>query len=385
MSGAGVTGLPDNVSRAEIVNAVGRGWIAGLTWRSFASYPTLGERREDAQALGAEWVVLRESFDIIQAGFCPSITKSRPKRLYSLAAAVAEEYQQPWCGVFKLSDKSWWYIAVRDGQAVLPDGDVVGDYATVLAARRRHESYGDWNIHDGALEDLLPLLEFSKKNLHLAHVRSVEPVPVWKAVLPAVLAVIILVVGVFLYQQHERQVVRAAQQAAHKVIVNMSPLRRTPEPDDWLAACAQVLQPLPVSVNGWLASNVSCTQGEANIMWGRLEGATIATRPPGLLSEDGNKVIQIRAFGQISSGADIMRAADQEDAALYNLLQPLGVQAQISKPLVDSGGGFETQDVDFTLPVPPFDIDFNEVPGLRLESLVWTESGWTLEGKLYGK
>lgn len=385
MGWADIEGLPDNTSRAEIINAVGRGWVAGLIWRSFASYPTLGERREDAQALGAEWVVLRESFDIIQAGFCPGITSSRPKRLYSLAAAIAEEYQQPWCGVFKLSNKSWWYIAVRDGQAVLPDGDVVGDYATVLAARRRHESYGDWNIHDGTLEDLLPLLEFSKKNLRLSQVRSVEPVPIWKTIVPAALAVILAAGGIALYRQHEREVYKAAQLAAHRVIVNLSPLRRTPKPDDWLAACGKLLQPLQISVGGWMAVNVTCTGNQANILWERLESATIATHPPGLLSDDGNKVIQIHSFGQLPNGADAMQSAPLEDIALYSVLQPIGVQAEISKPLEDNGGAFETQVVNFTLPIPPFDIDFSKVPGLRLESLTWSESGWALEGKLYGK
>lgn len=80
-----------------------------------------------------------------------------------------------------------------------------------------------------------------------------------------------------------------------------------------------------------------------------------------------------------------MKAASEEDAALYDLFQPIGVQAQIGNPVEDNNGGFETQFVSFTLPISPFDIDFNQVPGLRLDSLKWTESGWMLEGKLYGK
>lgn len=385
MGWAEIKGLSDNASRAEIVNAVGRGWVAGLIWRSFANYPTLSERREDAQALGAEWVVLRESFDIIQAGFCPAVLPGKPKKLYSLAAAIAEEYQQPWCGVFKLSEKSWWYIAVRDGQAVLPDGDVVGDYATVLAARRRHEAYGDWNVYDGTLDDIKPLLEFSKKNVRLLPVRSVEPVSIWTIVTPLALAVAVIVGGGVLFMQHERQVHRAAQQAVHRIVVNISPLHRTPMPDEWLAACGSIIKSLPISTGGWLAEKVSCSGESAAILWQRLDAAALSSRPEGELSDDGNEVVQVRPLMRLPPGLDIMLSEQEEVETLFSILQSIGVQAGVGSPTRDSGGAYVSQTVNFTLPIPPFNLDFNKVPGLRFTSLTWTDSGWTLEGSLYGK
>lgn len=377
--------LPDQTGAPEIISAVGRSWIAGLTWRSFAAYPTLSERREDAQALAAEWMVLRHSFDIIQAGFCPALKNRKPRGLYSLAAAIAEEYPQPWCGIFQLNEKSWWYIAVRDGQAILPDGDVVGSHAKVRTIQKQHESYADWNVHDGKIEDLFPLLEFSKKNLSMGKVKSVEPTPVWKALAFIFLVLIAIAGGVSLYLEHKHQVHKAAQKAFHNVMFSVSPLERTPAPDDWIQNCLSIVEPLKISENGWLASKASCSGNQATIIWERLNGATVVSRPAGVLSKDGNQVIQTQYFPSMIHGQDIIENYTLEDDALYRLMQPINVQVEIGDPIYNSGSGFEVQTVNFTLPFEPLNVDLNKVPGLRVDTLDWTESGWTIQGKLYGK
>lgn len=377
--------LADPAGSPEIVSAVGRSWIAGLTWRSFANYPTLSERREDAQALASEWMVFRHSFDIIQAGFCPALKDKSPKKLYSLAAAVAEEYPQPWCGIFKLNEKSWWYIAVRDGQAILPDGDVVGNHAKVRAVQKQHESYGDWNVHDGTLEDLLPLLEFSKKNLKMGKVKSVEPVPIWK-ILAFILIFIVLVVGAAsAYIEHEHQLHKAAQQAVKDVMFNNSPLKMTPSPNNWVRNCLLIVESLPISQNGWLADKISCSGNQADIVWERLDSTTVLSRPFGMLSKDGNQVVQVRYFQNIIQGQDVIKNYTLEDNTLYSILQPINVQVEISEPVYSPSGAFEVQTINFTLPFAPSNIDFNKVSGLRIDALDWTESGWMIQGKLYGK
>lgn len=377
------------MSGAEIINAVGREWVAGLVWRSFAEHPSLRERREDAQSLGADWVVMRDTLEVSQAGFCPAIGKRKPRRLYSLAASIAEEHKQPWLGMFKLSDTLWWYIAVRDGQAILPDGDVVGDYPTVLAARQRHEAYGDWNIHDGTMDDLRPLLEFSRKNVGLAPVRPVEPEPVWRGIAPISLAVLIAVGGILLYQRHERQLRQAERSTilalTHAREHNLPPLLRTPGPDEWLAACGNIFQSLPISQVGWIAVSVSCQDKNLIVIWQRMETATVAYRPEGELGDDGNRVLQTLSLGRLPAGDGTAPSYHLEDDALYRILQPINVQAVISRPTHEFGWAYVVQHVNFTLPISPFGIDFNQVPGLRITSLEWTQSGWVLSGELYGK
>lgn len=376
---------PDQAGALEIVDVAGRNWIAGLVWRSFASYPTLSERREDAQALDAEWIILRQSSEIIQAGFCSSIKNRNPKKLYSLAAAVAEEYQQPWCGVFKLNEKSWWYIAVRDGQAILPDGDVVGSHAKVRRIQKNHEYYGDWNVHEGTLEDLTPLLEFSKKNLRMGEAKSVEPTPIWKVFASIFIVLALIVGGIAIYLEHKYQVHQEAEKALHEMVLNNSPLKTTPLPNDWLESCLSIIEPLPISKNGWLADKVSCTGNQANIIWERLDSTTILSRPVGILSKDGNQVVQSQYFRGDNPGQDVIKNYNLEDDDLYRILQPIGVQAEIGNPDYGSTAGIEVQTVSFTLPFTPLNIDFDDVPGFRINALNWADSGWVVQGKLYGR
>ena len=374
------------MSRVEIIKAVGRDWIAGLTWRSFAEQPNLRERREDARSLGADWVVLLETPDINQAGFCPGIANRNPRRLYSLAAAIAEEYQQPWRGVFQLSDELWWYIAVRDGQAILPDGDIVGTHADILEARQRHDSYNDWNVHDGGLEDLLPLLQVAKNDVRLTALQSVESVSIWRFLAPAIVIIILLVGGLSLYRHHEhlleQQRLQAMIRARDRTI---SPLYSMPAPDEWLAACGAVVDDLPISQKGWMAINVVCSRDVVSIVWERLTGATVASRPSGRLSTDGNKVVQVRSLGRLPSGSHGVQDYEVADDMLYDILQPINVQAMISQPTRDSADIYFRQDVSFMLPISPFKMNFDKVSGLRLTSLAWTHAGWALRGTLYAK
>lgn len=375
--------------RVEIIKAAGQDWVVGLSWRSFSERPGLRERREDARSLRADWVAVRETHDIAQAGFCAEVPGRKPRRLYALAAVIAEEYKQPWMGMFKLQDDLWWYIAVRDGQAILPDGDVVGDYMTIYDMRRRHEAYGDWNIHDGTIEDLLPLLEFSLKRSAPPDVKAVDPPPLWKVVLPIALTVGAVFGGTVIYIHHQRQVHRAEHDAflalmrAHERL--LSPLMQTPTPNTWLAACDDVLGSQSLTQNGWLADRLSCDGKEAIIHWKRLGTGTVLFMPQGDLSIDGNEVLQEKSLGPMKSGQNTMRSYITEDKQLFALLQPIDVQASLGNPIRESGHDFLSQTVRFTLPISPFGINFDRVTGLRITSLEWTTTGWDIGGVIYGQ
>lgn len=377
------------MTQAQIIKIDGQEWIIGLVWRSFAEHPTPHEYREDAQTLGADWIVLRETLGVTQTGFCPAVAGYKPKRIYSLAVAMAEEYKQPWRGIFKINDQLWWYIAIRDGQAILPDGDIAGDYAHVLAARERHDSYSDWQTHDGTMDDLLPLLEFYKKNNKISHLKSIKSAPLWRLIWPVFLIIILVIVGFLIYQHHENSLrlkeqrrVQAMRLAQH---LNLSPLVTTPAPDEWLFACSKIINSLHISENGWIALNTNCTNNQITVIWGRLANATVAIRPPGTLFEDGNKVIQVYHLGYLPHGSTRLQSYTIADDMLYAILQPINVQAKISSPMRNPNKFYVIQHVSFTVPIAPFEMQFNKVPGLRITSLSWVQSGWELSGEIYAK
>lgn len=392
------------MSTARIIKATGREWVAGLTWRSFADRPTLAERRQDAKELGAEWVALRNTAQVIQAGFCGVVDERKPRRLYSLAAAIAESQRQPWLGTYKLADDLWWYVAVRDGQAILPDGDVIGSQAAVQEARHRHENFADWNFVEGTLEDLLPILSSSRGPDELVPLRSVEPISPWRIATPIVAAILVSLGGAWLWHRHveaeQRARLAAIAEERARILAEQkasSPLVSTPTPDRWLAACASVIGSVPIAEQGWTVSAVSCGATAVSIGWKRQPAATVLQRPQGALSSDGNNIDQSIPLGSLRSGHDKARGLQAGDAVLYGLLQPLNIQVRISAPPVPPGlpgaqagsaakpPPIPSQSVNFKLPISPFGVDFNQVPGLRLSFLKRTKSGWDIQGMLYGR
>lgn len=376
------------MSRPGIIKAAGREWVAGFTWRSFAHYPTKQERREDAQLLGADWVAFRTIPDVTQAGFCSQIHQRATKRLYSLAAAVAMEYPQPWQGIFQISETLWWYIAVRDGQAILPDGDVIGDYDSIIAAQARHETYNDWTVQTGTLEDLSLILEFSSKANGLSPIRTVNPQPLWKILAPFIGLALVVIVACILYQRYERQVHAAEQRALlireASMHTEISPLAALPMPNTWLAACENLMQSISVSDSGWSLANLTCYTTHAVVLWQRQKGTTLSQRPQGDISIGGNEIVQTLLLGPFPAGSTTLQPYQLEDTALYTLLQPLDVQANIGTAVYKTPGTSQ-QNVSFTLPISPFSIDFNQVSGLRLTALQWNQGGWSIQGELYGQ
>lgn len=374
--------------RPEIVKAAGRDWVAGLTWRAFAHYPTKQERREDAQLLGADWVAFRTTPDVTQAGFCPQISQYLPKGLYSLAAAVAMEYPQPWQGVFQISETIWWYVAVRDGQAILPDGDVIGNYDTIIVAQARHQIYNDWTIQNGTINDLALILEFSSKANGLSPVRTVNPKPLWKLISPFLFFTVIAVIAIILYkndkQTHHEVVQHALLKHETPLPLKISPLATMPAPEVWLASCQHLMKSIPVSNSGWALSSFTCYSTYAVILWDRQDGTTLSQRPHGTPSADGNEITQTFPLGPFPQGSQIIRSYEREDTALYTILQPLNVQANIGSPIFINTKTSQ-QSISFTLPISPFSIHFNKIPGLRLTALQWDQEGWKVQGELYGK
>ena len=185
----------------------------------------------------------------------------------------------------------------------------------------------------------------------------------------------------------ERARLAAAQQ-------QVSPMKSTPAPQAWLAACRDSIEALPVSYDGWVLSAIACEPGGVSVGWARGIGATVAQHPPGGISLDGNTITNTIPLPALSPGPDDARGLDAGALALVALLQPLAVQPQITAPPPQTLPGqtqpsgpvvTPSQAVSFTSPLPPWEIDFSGVPGLRLTSIQYTDSGWIVQGSLYGR
>ena len=383
-------------------------WLAGMTWSSFEDAPNRTELKEDAERLGASWVCVRIGEAAIQAGFSTPVENiKRPSKLNSLAAMLADSQEQPWLGIFKITDGVWWYVAVRDGHAILPDGDVIGCEEDILAARERHSGYTDWKYIEGDIDFLEELIQGIDAKRTPIRSLSGGNLPATPLIVSSIALVSALVGGYWWWdqqqqvQEQERVIamakMRAQLSAGNPPALVASPLLTTPQPNDWLSACNNILAVLPLSQYGWALDQVACGASFSMVRWVRGEGATVANKPEGNLSPQGNTVDQIIPFIDLNvQGKNDAINFSEAKIALQAWAQSVNFNLVLSEaPIAQLLPGAEPIPKDsaiqaqvmfkIDMPISPFGLDMSSIPGLRLTSLRLTDQGSTLEGILYGR
>lgn len=403
---------------AQIITIGKRRWLAGMHWTSYEETPGKEELRQDAQrtqgmgqgrnSIAPAWIALRTNDEAIQAGFAEAIGVKSPKHIASLAAMLADSKVQPWNGIFQIADDLWWYIAVRDGHAILPDGDVIGTKAEIDAARQRHASFTDWNVVEGDLGLLEAMLNavVHKPTPVRSTVSNHLPM-MWMVVGSVVL--VGLAIGGWQWQVHTAETERLRAQLLEKIrsqeTTQPAPtlekmLAATPRPSYWLSGCQQAIYPLSLSYQGWQLDQVECHHTSAIAHWRRGDGATVANRPEGTLRPDDNAVDQSIALAfsaevhseqlvALPLARKTLRAWTQARALSLKMGQPAQLAAmpgaQPAKPADVVLPNNLTVTLNMTSPFT-FGAEFDAIPGLRLTSIKSLSDGrWDMQGVLYGR
>lgn len=388
-----------------------RHWAIGMRWRTYETEPARRELIADADDLDAQVMARRISPEMRQVGFGGVDAGSTlPKRVFSLAAAVASNHAQPWLGIFRLRDDLWWYIAVRDGHAILPDGDVVGTEADILRARQQHQSFPDWQFVEGDAGDLATLLAGQGRRLPL---HRVVPCRTKLPLLPLAAAVAGLsVVGGGGWYWHHHQVVlqaeRAARLAAYRAKMRasqvvQSPLQALPGVIAWMDACGTIISRHGLLYEGWAVARVDCADGKVTFTWARGPGATASLRPPGDLAQSGDAVVETISLPKLAPGQNDATSFAIANAALYGLIQSLGAKGQIMAAAgpeglpgaapPESDHGLASEQVQIETGFPPFSVDWSGVPGFRVTKLTTSaladgtqddpSPSWQMTGVIY--
>lgn len=382
---------------AQIITLANKRWLTGMAWRSYDDIPDKQDLLDDAKLLNASWSALRIENAVIQAGFCEPIDGIKtPGKLFSLAATLAASRAQPWSGTFKIREGLWWYIAARDGHALLPDGDLIGGKEEIEAIRAKHATYGDWDHLEGDIDLLTDLIKFATHQTVCVKSLSGQGLQI----VPIAIA-ILLIGGVgggyFYWQEKEKkiqiararaQVLAQIQAQPNNVVPANTHLVSKPSPNHWLSACQQATAALPLSLNGWAIDQVECDLHHATIKWGRKWGATVAKRPEGNVSENGDVVHQTIPLQISTTSKDDAIGMQEAMLAMQSWTQAIAVpfkmdavqrSQDIQRPML-----VEAQ-VAMELPISPFKLNLDEIPGLRLTHIASTATGWMLKGSLYGR
>lgn len=394
---------------AQVIQIGKRRWLAGMDWRTYADLPSTEEIKQDAEQTDSTWVALRTGEYSIQGGFCPALQdvslghlNGRINGLYSLAAMLADSRQQPWLGTFKLADDLWWYIAVRDGHAIIPKGDVLGDREIIDAARDEHSGLTDWNYVSGDLTLLESLIDevLSKE----------KPTPIkslnvnWKLrnamAAAGLITFAVLASGAYWWKDQadkkaaaELALIRAQALQNLPPPITASNVKSYPFASELFASCASRLD-REISEFGWVIDDVSCDTKQAMFVWKRMNGATIEYRPDGTLSEDGMTVTRAIDLSIEQSSSDDRTELTNARHKLLAWAQAGNISLSFQSVEAQALPGSDPNaapppppeiGVTINLTFSPFDLDLSKIPGLRIHNIKPDKQGqWTLNGVLYG-
>ena len=411
-------------------------WYLGMQWNAFDTAPNFSEIKAEAQHYGANLYALRISELAVQAGFAydrDGNLSKKSNKTYSLAARLASAVAEPWFGMFHLGDGVYWYIAVRDGYSILPDGDIIGTAQEIDEVRSAHAGFKDWKSVEGDLSALNELLANIAQREATGVVAKSKPVPVnvigvskalpWRGITVGLVCAGLVGGGFYWHalQKEEQARIHAAQALAAQqqklADQALAPLH-APMPNHWLTACKDAIYALPLTKSGWRLASVDCQNSEALAQWKLAPGATVKSRPEGALSSDGTSISQIlplsfgvsatSATGQNGSSIEPPGTLQSNLLALRFIAQSTGMSLELTTPTDTAANSLpgqisqvaqqvsnaasqvkQLQKQSFTLvsATAPFSIDFTSVPGMRMNHLTSSlvdSAGYKLEGMVYG-
>ncbi|TWG87968.1 pilin accessory protein (PilO) [Cupriavidus gilardii J11] len=388
------------------------GFAIGLLWQHEETPPTMRALRSSAFALGRSfrWGVVHASPEgAIQSGFCEPLPGIKPGSLKSLAAVVASHHRAPWNGIFHLEGNRYWYVAVRQGQAIITGGDRIGTLSDLTVVRERHRMLGEWMEVDGTLQDLAAIVRTAKA---VPALRDVQSGP-WKAAAYGAAACVGLasIVGAAWYwydkqqtaereaQMARQRAVVAAQRASDAARQHTVPWPAQPAPEAFIESCRQEWRRQALAEAGWALGSWRCLQNKPGTLaiettWRRDGG--VALHAPGALSQDGNQATASReaATDSEQSRKDVLAVGDAQ-RVMWTYAQTFGIALQLSMPpalLPSDGSGpvdsWLAMAVEIPFDAPPWlgpGQGLDAVAGLRLNEISYdaVTQSWKGAAKLY--
>jgi hypothetical protein len=403
----------------HIIELAGRKWMIGMRWSSKEDPQTIkeiksaGARIEYApERFGAQTAVQRVTDEVIQIGYGMPIDGLNTRGVRSLAASIADGVKQPWMGTYQIADDLFWYIAVRDGFAILPESDVVGTAEEILAAKACHRNQTYHQEKEGNLSDLEQLIEEVATNSPRLIRLDRNRTPLYAS---AALAIVAMIGGYHFYQAHLQREARmmVLEQRQHEAIeeqriinslrqLRPSPLLSIPSPDEVALSCTTILQAMPYAEDGWLLTAASCDTKDLAIRWDRAPGATLSATPQGEVSSDGENVVSTIPLQLPASGPDtaiginvavtdfraMMQGANIKNTVLVSdpPAQVINIdQLELPGAKLPPPPPPPQAHVQFTWPANLVGDDWDRLPGFRILNMTHTKNGWDVRAIIYGR
>lgn len=403
------------------IGARKRNWLAGLQWSSQDRSLSVGEVKAECLHLNGNLFVRRaplragissegSRYDV-GYGFLPS--KNRRGTYFSLGALLSQIKKGRWSATFALGNDLYVYIVALDGNSVdSTDGEVVGSRVDVDKARETHAQLG-LAYAEHTFEELEQFVdEFIGEPTKVVFIDGATSGSRLGVAALGVLGAL-GAAGGYLYWQHHNAPVRVdlarkaallakmQQRALAARVASLPPplpslLLTLPSPHDLQSACRRATQNLPLSVNGWAAQSLECGPGAAILTWQVTHHALNAGHPPGVVAPDGTSVVSRFPYVLQSVMTEAWRVPlENEVAQLRDLAGGVNAALDIQIPPVPRPTGDVQSTTQAPAPVQmrsfavktawaPWSFPFDQVGGLRIESIKYSSGLWTVRGEVYG-
>ena len=338
----------------KIIEINSKLYYAGLSWQTLSAADNVKKRIKEFKK---GFYCVRNLSGMINLGYSDD-SDGKYKKLTSLASAVANARKEPWLGVFRISDDLYWCIAVRDNQAVLPDGDIVGNKEEADKFFRETISIGEWDsiIESGTVQDIEAIIT-GKGNYVLPASRA------FNLFLALGIGIIISSGFIYFYHIHAEKPKIFLPKAVFVARKPIPGYRTIPEPEFVLDACKKELLNLPQSYYGWQASNLNCTPGNISITYIKQDFGTAFITPKGIISASGTEVSQV-IYANFPSPAGLRPLLTPQGALrmIYGYMQEFNIRGSV-KPF---GNAIRVNMDNVDLRVLPA---FFGIPSFRIKSI----------------
>jgi len=328
-------------------------YYAGLNWETISATENVKKKIKE---FGKGYYALRSSGGMANIGYSDDLEgSSKFKKYKSLASDVADAKKEPWMGVFELSNGLFWYIAVRDNQAIVPDGDVIGTKDEIDKVFSKYIAIGEkaWDtiIDNGTEKDLIELL--TGKGVF---VKKAQPNYYFFAIF-----LVLLALAVFFYyfiraekQKQIKKVSFVPKVFAPKKIVKIPGYKTLPKPVYLYNACKKRYSEL-ADVSGWKPVSLMCSNTFETVVYKRQFFGNAMLAPDGNLNPDGNMITQTKSlnapapknFRKLLTRKEVIKE-------VYGIFQefdiPYNITAAQNKINIKFNGRLDFLPVFFTIP-----------------------------------
>ena len=293
-------------------------------------------------------------------GYSETIEEMKYKKLPSLAVNIANSKKEPWMGVFDIGGGLYWYVAVRDNQAILPDGDIVGTKAEIDKIFNETISLDKWDtiIENGNIEDIANLITDS--NIYVLKYQNT----VYTAII-IVLGIIIALGGIYYYRSH---FIKKPKIFIPKIFKQITPIKIPgfkiiPKPYLIFNSCKKTLSGIQTDYSGWRLTTLSCADNSIVSIYDKQSFGTAILAPKGILSQNGMQITQTKVLN-FSRPSDFRKLLQEQKVVslIYGYKQELNLTGSIQNTGRKLNITLNLNNIDI-LPI------FFTIPSFRVKSI----------------